>query len=79
MAYYVDTCDGRLIECDTLAEARDHIARAEEAARAFEAKMGFLPFWFKAAEIRKGRRVEGRYMFGEEWNQAVVAATKKVA
>jgi hypothetical protein len=78
MAYYADTCDGRLVLCDNAAEARARVAEARQAAREFEAKTGFLPFWFHAAEVRRGPRIEGQYLFGEEWNQAVVAATKKV-
>lgn len=79
MAYYVDTGDGRFTECDTLQHAREVAQHALQAAQAFKDRMGFVPFWGRCVEIRKG---SGGILIPhagkgvECLNQIIVAATR---
>lgn len=80
MAYYLDTCNGTLIEYDN-SELQDAIAQAEtalESARDFQAKTGFRPFWADAIEIRKGPKRLGADWHGhcEARNAAIVEGSK---
>lgn len=80
MAYYLDNCEGVLIEYGNgeLPEAIKRAQAARDAARDFESKMGFRPFWADAVEIRKGKAGLGREWNGqcEARNAAIVAGSK---
>jgi hypothetical protein len=55
MMYYVDSGGPWIEPCDTLQEAMVQAENALGAAREFAAKMGFVPFWGKSVEIRRGK------------------------
>lgn len=80
MAYYLDTCDGSLVEYsnDELPYAIEQAERALESARDFQAKTGFRPFWADAVEIRKGPKKLGAdwHGYGEARNAAIVEGSK---
>lgn len=80
MAYYLDNGEGVLVEYEN-SELPDATAKAQaaiEAARDFESKMGFRPFWADAVEIRKGPKALGSEWNGqvEARNAAIVAGSK---
>lgn len=80
MAFYLDDCNGVLIEYDNdeLPEAITKAQLALESARDFESKMGFRPFWADAVEIRRGPQSLGREWNGqcEARNAAIVEGSK---
>lgn len=56
MAWYLDDCSGdfRMFDHGDYSEALRHAKLALDAARDFERKSGWRPFWADSVEIRKG-------------------------
>lgn len=77
MAYYTDTCNGRLIEYahDELDDAKEAVENELQKARDFEARMGFRPFYADAMEIRRGKPELGYDLPGESGNKNIVDNT----
>lgn len=79
MTYFVDTGSGFFEVFDESEKdlALECAERALQSARDFHQKMGFVPFWGKCVEIRRGKSVHGlNRAFGEDRNQAIVQASK---
>lgn len=79
MTYYVDTGSGFFEVFDETERdlALECAERALESAREFHKRMGFVPFWGKRVEIRRGKSIQGlTRTFGEARNQAIIAGTK---
>lgn len=77
MAFYVDTGRGAFDEFDTLAEAREAAEHALDSARDFQRRMGWVPFWGRAIEIRRGKSdLMAGSGGGDIANQRVLANTK---
>lgn len=80
MAYYVDA-GGPVFEVfDTAAEARAYAETQLDAARNFACKMGFMPYWGRVLEIRKGPGADkiaaGMRANTTAYNAAIMAKTK---
>lgn len=79
MAWYVDNGAGRFTEFDAndLDGAKAMAEESLRSAKEFRAKMGFVPFWGKATELRRG--AAGLYRkYGCTANAEVEANTKLV-
>jgi hypothetical protein len=83
MAYYVDAGGPTLVEFDTIAEARRYGEIQIDAAQEVALKLGFMPYWGRRLEIRKGPKSDkigaGLQCNTTSYNAAILAKTKTFA
>jgi hypothetical protein len=80
MAYYVDAGGPSLVEFDTIADARRYAEIQLDSAREVALKLGFMPYWGRSLEIRKGPKSDkigaGWRYDTTDYNNAILAKTK---